>query len=190
MNINETIAEVLRLDEEATQGPWDHHHRWGNIFDESSDPPFSCRRGETRREDDGAAIVGANNVEVIYEGTFEPYDQTAGVLGAVPADATLIAYYRTAAPALAREVKRLQAECIDLHSALDLSCEREARAYLRGQEAMRERAAALVDRAADAACECDGTLCGPDDVAPHDEDCRRFDLDDLADAIRALEVER
>ncbi len=59
-----------------------------------------------------------------------------------------------------------------------------------GQEAMRERCAALVDRAADAACECDGTLCGPDDVAPHDEDCRRFDLDDLAQAIRALEVER
>lgn len=149
MDINETIAEALRLDVEATPGPWE---TWGGSVVEADETAYIVHGGEAN-------------------------------------DAALIAYYRTAAPALAREVQRMQAECIDLHSAIDLSCEREARAYLRGQEAMRERAAALVDRAADTACECDGTLCGPDDVAPHDEDCRRFDLDDLADAIRAMEVE-
>ena len=153
-NINETIAEVLRLDE---------------LSEDLSPAPWHMSGVDSQHVQDDAG-----------EATADAYCSN---------DAALIAYYRTAAPALAREVKRLQAECIDLHSALDLSCEREARAYLRGQEAMRDRFAALVDRAADAACECDGTLCGPDDVAPHDEDCRRFDLDDLAGAIRALEVE-
>jgi hypothetical protein len=70
MNINETIAEVLRLDEEATQGPWE---------------PFA---GSVVREGETAYLVH----------------------GGPDTDAALVAYYRTAAPALAREVQRLQAE--------------------------------------------------------------------------------
>ena len=154
MDINEIIAEVLRLDE---------------LSEDLSPAPWHVSGVDSQDVRDDAD-----------EATADAYCSN---------DATLIAYYRTAAPALAREVQRLQAECIDLHSALDLSCEREARAYLHGQEAMRERCAARVDRAAEEACACDGTLCGPDDVAPHDADCLAWDLDDLADAIRALEVE-
>lgn len=105
------------------------------------------------------------------------------------------AYYRTATPALAREVQRLQEQVSRLLDArtidrLQAHGDGYQDGHRAGQEAMRERCAARVDRAANEACECDGTLCGPDDVAPHDEDCRRFDLDDLAQAIRALEVER
>lgn len=61
------------------------------------------------------------------------------------------------------ERDRLQRECVDLHSALDMSCEREARAHLRGQEAMRERVAQWLLQRGDTV---------------------------WADAIRALEVER
>ena len=149
MDITETIAEILRLDAQATPGPWE---TWG---------------GSVVEADETAYIVHGDEAN----------------------DATLIAYYRTAAPALAREVQRLQAEVCEARIGRDCAIVAAHESGRRaGQEAMRERAAALVDRAADAACECDGTLCGPDDVAPHDEDCRRFDLDDLADAIRALEV--
>jgi hypothetical protein len=76
-------------------------------------------------------------------------------------------------------------ERISIHEVI---AEVIADAYRAGQEAMRERCAARVDRAAEEACACDGTLCGPDDVAPHDADCLAWDLDDLAQAIRALEV--
>ena len=186
MDINETIAEVLRLDAEATPGPWsDRYTPEGGDVEVLTDLPvkwaanlpegYAPGRWDARTICDLLARRGAMRPGL-------PHGQRV-------ADATLIAYYRTAAPALAREVLRLQGECIDLHSALDLSCEREARAHLRGQEAMRERCAARVDRAANEACECDGTLCGPGDVAPHDADCLAWDLDDLAGAIRALEVE-
>ncbi len=156
----ETAADVLRMDAEATPGPWDED----GIYMGLRHLCKHCSDWYYRNPDGDLIPVPRDN------------------------DAALIAYYRTAAPALALEVQRLQAECIDLHSALDLSCEREARAHLRGQEAMRERCAARVDRAANEACACDGTLCGPDDVATHDADCLAFDLDDLAQAIRALEV--
>lgn len=172
---NETIAEVLRLDEEATPGPWDYWFEAGTRLGPDREHPIALVK-QMRRASCPGGVRGAG----------------------VDADAALITYYRTAAPALAREVQRLQGEIERLR--LEHAEERQVSccdghnlgydaAYRAGQEAMRERAAALVDRAADAACECDGTLCGPDDVAPHDEDCRRFDLDDLADAIRALEVE-
>ena len=188
MDINETIAEVLRLDVEATPGPWypqaTDDRRCMNASYVSTDPKSGLRDMDPQsaeRDCRPGSVVAITLLQSprLANVRDQRWDENTD----------LIAYYRTAAPALAREVQRLQAECIDLHSALDLSCEREARAHLRGQEAMRERCAARVDRAADEACECDGTLCGPDDVAPHDEDCRRFDLDDLADAIRALEVE-
>jgi hypothetical protein len=69
-DINETITEILRLDEEATPGPWE---------------PFA---GSVVREGETAYLVH----------------------GGPDTDAALVAYYRTAAPALAREVQRLQAE--------------------------------------------------------------------------------
>ena len=163
---NETIAEVLRLDAQATPGPWDYWFEVGTRLGPDREHPIALVKRMRR-----ASCPG-------------------GVRGAgVDADAALITYYRTAAPALAREVQRLQAEVCEARIGRDCAIVAAHESGRRaGQEAMRERAAALVDRAADAACECDGTLCGPDDVAPHDEDCRRFDLDDLADAIRALEV--
>ena len=81
MDITETIAEVLRLDEEATPGPWE---------------PF------------GGSVVEA--------------DETAYIVhGGEANDADLIAYYRTAAPALAREVQRLQAEVERLRAEIKRS---------------------------------------------------------------------
>lgn len=53
-----------------------------------------------------------------------------------------------------------------------------AAAHRAGQEAMRERAAAVAARDAD--CNCGRPICQPD--------CARVRLLDLADAIRALEV--
>lgn len=68
--INETIAEILRLDEEATPGPWEP---WGGSVVEADETAYIVHGGQAN-------------------------------------DAALIAYYRTAAPALALEVQRLQAE--------------------------------------------------------------------------------
>ncbi len=109
-DINETIAEVLRLDAEATQGPWHYEPHWGDVYDFTGKPPYRSRQGVTDDFEDGAAIVGARGQDVIYEGTFTAYEQTAGHIGLTEEDHTLIAYYRTAAPVLAREVQRLQAE--------------------------------------------------------------------------------
>ena len=107
MTINETISEVLRLDEEPEESAWD---------------------------------------------LIEQH-----------------AYYRTAAPALAREVQRLQGEVERLQEEwLTAYADGIKNGFQSGaesgQEAMREKCAARVDRAANEACECDGTLCGPDDV--------------------------
>ena len=189
MTINETIAEVLRFDEEATPGPWNHHHRWGRIFNKSTDPPFSYRRGETEDMDDGAAIVGADNVEVIYEGTFYPYEQTAGVLGAVPADADLIAYYRTAAPALAREVQRLQAEVCEARIGHDCAIMAAYESGLRaGQEAMRVLALAACGAVA-AACRQRIEDRYETSAESWEDASAAAAAADCADIIRALEVE-
>ena len=91
---------------------------------------------------------------------------------------------------LQSEVQRLQASALPSEGAyISGRVDGERIGFRAGQEAMRERCAVRVDRAANEACECDGTLCGPGDAATHDEDCQAWDLDDLADAIRALEVE-
>jgi hypothetical protein len=181
-NIDETIAEVLRLEAVASgRKVWEAR--------------MVCPRGGWSDDDDDDEFIGLDGWWIDGPEWLDYADSSFFR----QADAALVAYYRTAAPALAREVRRLQGEIERLRlehaeERLVSCCEGHNlgydAAYRAGQEAMRERCAALVDRAADAACECDGTLCGPDDVAPHDEDCRRFDLDDLADAIRALEVER
>jgi hypothetical protein len=78
-DINETIAEVLRLDAKATQGPW-----------------VRTRTGATM------AVAGCGGSRGgVYTLAESAYPSMS---------ADLIAYYRTAAPALAREVQRLQAE--------------------------------------------------------------------------------
>jgi polyhydroxyalkanoate synthesis regulator phasin len=108
------------------------------------------------------------------------------------------AYYRTAAPALAREVLRLQREVERLQAEqaearLVSCCDGHNWGYedghRAGQEAMREMAAAQVDREADIACQCDGTMCCDEDVPGHDVDCQRDNLEMLAERIRSLEVE-
>lgn len=149
MSMDETIAEVLRLDAEATQGPWD-------ALDSSNpeDPaPFVAQTGM------GDVITG----DVFYT-----------------PDADIIAYYRTAAPALAREVQRLQAEVGILQEIRQRGCdcndedacrfamERDD-AYRRGQEKMRRRASSLF-------------------AATDDADCYWRD-EDIVEAIEALEIE-
>ena len=86
-NIEQTIAEVLRLDAEATQGPWDYWFEVGTRLGPSREHPVAL-------------------VKQLHHARCP-----GGVRGAgVDADAALIAHYRTAAPALARELQRLRAE--------------------------------------------------------------------------------
>lgn len=101
-DINETIAEVLRLGADATPGPWDEDGIYmglRHLGKHCSDWYY--------RDSDG------NLIEVPLE-----------------RDATLIAYYRTAAPALAREVQRLQGDVERLCVLVD---------YLREEEEPYER---------------------------------------------------
>jgi len=186
-DINGTIAEVLRLDAEATQGPWHYEPHWGDVYDFTGKPPYRSRRGVTDDCEDGAAIVGARGQDVIYEGTFTAHEQTAGHIGLTEEDHTLIAYYRTAAPALAREVQRLQAELLTTHrtwaercsawsdSVEEAEAQRDA-AYRAGQEAMRERCAALCDDW-EAINYCDEWM------------AMELGAQQCAEAIRALEVQ-
>lgn len=109
-DINETIINVLRLDEEATPGLWydasaadavevlvDLPEEWAA----TNLPEALCPwRWDARPICDLPAREGAFRPGM-------PHEQRA-------ADAALIAYYRTAAPALAREVQRLQEEILRL----------------------------------------------------------------------------
>ena len=83
-DLNEAVVEVLRLDAEATQGPW----RWS--------PP----KGRSCGAFIGVCSFGDEGGGWDMQTTGNPPEDI---------DAELIAYYRTAAPALAREVQRLQA---------------------------------------------------------------------------------
>ena len=123
IEIDETIAEVLRLDAEATPVP---------------------------------------------SGSWDLIEQHA--------------YYRTAAPALAREVQRLQAELCEARIGHDCAIVAAYESGRRaGQEDMRYRCASHVADNADGACNCGGTiLCRPD--------CARVRLLDQVVAIRTLEV--
>jgi hypothetical protein len=136
MNINETISEVLRLDAQAAQGPWE---------------PFA---GSVVREGETAYLVH----------------------GGPDTDAALVAYYRTAAPALAREVQMLQAEVREARIGHDCAIVAAYESGHRaGQEAMREMAATLCDDwEEDSYCE------GWREMEQGAQHC--------ADAIRALEV--
>lgn len=83
---------------------------------------------------------------------------------------------------LQAEVQRLQGEVRQAQTGHDcaLVAAYES-AHRAGQEAMRERCASRAARDADGACSCGRPICSPD--------CARVRLLDLADAIRALEVE-
>lgn len=164
MSTNETIAEVLRLDAKATPGPW-----------------VRTRTGATM------AVAGCGGSRGgVYTLAESAYPSMS---------ADLIAYYRTAAPALAREVQRLQGqvETRDIiiyqvawqmqavATAIGMTPEEQAASaegigdaiaervtrlqaerdaahqdgYRAGQEAMRERCAALCDDWEEATY-CDG----------------------------------
>ena len=183
MSMDETIAEVLRLDAEATQGPW----RWS--------PP----KGHSCEAFIGVCSFGDEGGGWDMQTTGNPPEDI---------DAELIGYYRTAAPALAREVQRLQAEIqpriersIAFQDAMEeAEAERDAAlaevqrlqelrqrgcdcsdedacrfamerddAYRRGQEKMRRRASSLF-------------------AATDDADCYWRD-EDIVEAIEALEIE-
>jgi len=95
--MSETVTEVLRLDAQATPGPWDEDGIYmglRHLGKHCSDWYY--------RDSDG------NLIEVPRE-----------------RDATMIAYYRTAAPALAREVQRLQGEVERLRVLVDYLREEE-----------------------------------------------------------------
>ena len=111
MSINETIAEVLRLDE---------------LSEVLSPAPWHVSGVDSQHVRDDAD-----------EATADAYCSN---------DAALIAYYRTAAPALAREVQRLQGEVrIDADALVEMM--EESRRV--GQEAMRESAAQWLEQRGD-----------------------------------------
>lgn len=88
-DINTMLAEVKRLDAEATPGEWRTE----------PDPGYEC--DECGERDEQYAIVRALSgagICVVLVGDRET------------ADAALITYFRTAAPLLAAEVERLRAE--------------------------------------------------------------------------------
>ena len=109
--INETIAEVLRLDE---------------LSEVLSPAPWHVSGVDSQHVRDDAD-----------EATADAYCSN---------DAALIAYYRSAAPALAREVQRLQGEVrIDADALVEMM--EESRRV--GQEAMRESAAQWLEQRGD-----------------------------------------
>ena len=167
-DIDETIAAVLRLDAEATPGPWDYWFEVGTRLGPSREHPVALVKRLRHARCPG------------------------GVRGAgVDADAALIAYYRTAAPALAREVQRLQAELATAHRTWAERCS----AWSDGmEEAEAQRDAALAvlrqvewrgehygDRGTCPACGCS---LWPNDIAHtgHASTCA------LAACLRAAEV--
>ena len=132
---NETIAEVLRLDEEATPGPWDYWFEVGTRLGPDREHPIALVK-QMRRASCPGGVRGAG----------------------VDADAALITYYRTAAPALARSVQRLQAEVERLRlehaeERLVSCCEGHDLGYdagrRAGQEAMRETCAQWLEQRGD-----------------------------------------
>ena len=127
MTINETIAEVLRLDEEPEESAWD---------------------------------------------LIEQH-----------------AYYRTAAPALAREVQRLQAEVCEARIGHDCAIVAAHESGRRaGQEAMRERAAEVCDTRHQE--HWSRVLVAHNGYAHDRAEGMADEADECADAIRALEVEQ
>jgi len=119
-DLNEAVVEVLRLDAEATQGPW----RWS--------PP----KGRSCGAFIGVCSFGDEGGGWDMQTTGNPPEDI---------DAELIGYYRTAAPALAREVQRLQAEVERLKAEIQPRIERSIAFQEAMEEAEAERDAALAE---------------------------------------------
>jgi len=102
-------------------------------------------------------------------------------------DAALIAYYRTAAPALAREVQRLQAEVCEARIGRDCAIVAAHESGRRaGQEAMRERAAEVCGTRHQE--HWSRVLVAHNGYAHDRAEGMADEADECADAIRALEV--
>lgn len=95
-SIEEAAAEVLRLDQAATPGPWEQWTRSGVVM-----------AGPLSANTPSLASGGRGRVAEASDGLGE--DEDEGLLQAAD-NADLIAAYRTAAPELAREVQRLRRE--------------------------------------------------------------------------------
>ena len=184
MTINETIAEVLRLDAQATPGPWypqaTDDRLCMNASYVSTDPKSGLRDMDPQsaeRDCRPGSVVAITLLQSprLANVRDQRWDENTD----------LIAYYRTAAPALAREVRRLQAEVSRLQEewltayadGIKNGFQSGAEA---GQEAMRERCmgvcSELILRA---------RVCAGDDEGLRDLRCLESHL---LQAIRALEV--
>lgn len=97
----DNVVEVLRLDAEATPGPWDYWFEVGTRLGPDREHPIALVKQMRRARCPGAGGAG------------------------VDADAALIACYRTAAPVLAREVQRLRGEVEQLCVLVDYLREEE-----------------------------------------------------------------
>ena len=152
--INETIAEVLRLDE---------------LSEVLSPAPWHVSGVDSQHVRDDAD-----------EATADAYCSN---------DAALIAYYRTAAPALAREVQRLQAEVCEARIGHDCAIMAAYESGLRaGQEAMRVLALAACGAVA-AACRQRIEDRYETSAESWEDASAAAAAADCADIIRALEVE-
>ena len=107
------IAEVRRLDAEATKGPW-FYNSYSGVFSE----PVS------REYDVAVEALPDDAPAEAFDGLVEPCCAHVPVVGGDTAtaqgarDAALIAAYRTAAPLLAAECSRLQERVRVLEGAL------------------------------------------------------------------------
>lgn len=127
-DLNESVVEVLRLDAEATPGPW-----------------------ITRSRQPGMRIIP---IRSIYAPTCGRNCNECNDTSTCPAysreteSTDLTAYYRTAAPALAREVQRLQAEVERLKAEIQPRIERSIafQDAMEEAEAERDEARAEVER--------------------------------------------
>ena len=106
-DINETIAEVLRIDAQATPGPWypqaTDDRLCMNASYVSTDPKSGLRDMDPQsaeRDCRPGSVVAITLLQSprLANVRDQRWDENTD----------LIAYYRTAAPALAREVQRLQ----------------------------------------------------------------------------------
>lgn len=96
-DLDRVLEEVERLDCEATPGPWDADHSWWPGED----------------EDEYAAVGPVHKLRKYDFLDLDTPEKRAGLdvaMMGIRADESLIAHYRTAAPLLAAEVRRLRAE--------------------------------------------------------------------------------
>ena len=183
-DINETIAEVLRIDAQATPGPWypqaTDDRLCMNASYVSTDPKSGLRDMDPQsaeRDCRPGSVVAITLLQSprLANVRDQRWDENTD----------LITYYRSAAPALAREAQRLQEQVSRLLDARTIDRLRAhgdgyQDGHRAGQEAMRERCAAIsaaVEAAHHAASRHDR----------HHEGCRDA-ADEIESAIRALEV--